>query len=40
MQGFCQRKRERQHTMDKMSLDTSQVYTYDKKQDDDSKKCS
>jgi len=35
-----ERKEERQHTMDKMSVDTSEAHTYDKKRDDDSEKCS
>jgi len=35
-----EREEERQHTMEKMSLDTSEVHTYDKNQDDDSEKCS
>lgn len=34
------RKEERQHTMDKMSVDTSEAHTYDKDSDDDSEKCS
>jgi hypothetical protein len=35
-----ERKEERQRTMDKMSVDTSEVHTYDKNQADDSEKCS
>lgn len=35
-----EREEERQHTMDKMSIDTSEVHTYDKNKDDDSEKCS
>ncbi|NDY72793.1 hypothetical protein DO021_00860 [Desulfobacter hydrogenophilus] len=35
-----EREEERQHTMDKMSIDTSEAHTYDKNQDDDSEKCS
>jgi len=35
-----ERKEERQRTMDKMSVDTSETHTYDKNQDDDSEKCS
>lgn len=35
-----EREEERQHTMDKMSIDTCEVHTYDKNQDDNSKKCA
>ncbi len=35
-----QRKKERQKTMDKMSLDTSIAHTYDKNRLEDGKKCS
>jgi hypothetical protein len=35
-----ERKEERQHTMDKMSMDTSEAHTYDKDRADDSEKCS
>jgi hypothetical protein len=35
-----ERNEERQHTMDKMSINTSEVHTYDKNKDDDSEKCS
>jgi hypothetical protein len=35
-----EKEKERQHTMDKMSIDTSEAHTYDKNQDDDSKKCA
>ena len=35
-----EREKERQHTMDKMSIDRSEAHTYDKNQDDDSKKCA
>lgn len=34
------RKEERQRTMDKMSVDTSEAHTYDKNRADDSEKCS
>jgi hypothetical protein len=34
-----ERNEERQHTMDKMSVDTSEVHTYDKNRADDSEKC-
>lgn len=35
-----ERKEERQHTMDKMSVGTSEAHTYDKDRADDSEKCS
>lgn len=35
-----EREKERQHTMDKMSINTSEAHTYDKNQDNDSKKCA
>ncbi|MEX1302763.1 MAG: hypothetical protein AB1Z38_09460 [Desulfotignum sp.] len=35
-----ERKKERQETMDKMSIDTSEAHTYDKRQSDDGEKCS
>lgn len=35
-----EKEKERQHTMDKMSMETSEAHTYDKNQDDDSEKCS
>jgi hypothetical protein len=35
-----ERNEERQKTMDKMSVDTSEAHTYDKDQADDSEKCS
>lgn len=35
-----EKKEERQRTMDKMSMDTSEAHTYDKNQTDDSEKCS
>jgi hypothetical protein len=31
---------ERQETMDKMSIDTSEAHTYDKSKSDDGEKCS
>lgn len=34
------RKKERQETMDKMSIDTSEAHTYDKNKSDDEEKCS
>jgi len=34
------RKKERQETMDKMSIDTSEAHTYDKNKSDDAEKCS
>ncbi len=33
-----ERKKERQETMDKMSIDTSEVHTYDKKKSEDGDK--
>jgi hypothetical protein len=35
-----ERKKERQETMDKMSIDTSEAHTYDKKKSEDGEKCS
>lgn len=35
-----ERKKERQETMDKMSIDTSEAHTYDKNKSDDGEKCS
>ncbi len=35
-----ERKKERQETMDKMSIDTSEAHTYDKSKSDDGEKCS
>ena len=35
-----ERNKERQETMDKMSIDTSEAHTYDKRKSDDSEKCS
>jgi hypothetical protein len=35
-----ERKKERQETMDKMSIDTSEAHTYDKSKSDDNEKCS
>ena len=35
-----QRKEERQHTMDKMSLHSSEAHTYDKSKEDGSEQCS
>ncbi len=34
------RKKERQETMDKMSIDTSEAHTYDKNKSGDDEKCS
>ncbi len=34
------RKQERQETMDKMSIDTSEAHTYDKNNPEDGEKCS
>ena len=34
------RKKERQETMDKMSIDTSEAHTYDKDKSGDEEKCS
>ncbi|MBG0779866.1 MAG: hypothetical protein H0S81_08070, partial [Desulfotignum balticum] len=35
-----ERNKERQETMDKMSIDTSEAHTYDKSKSDDGEKCS
>ena len=35
-----ERKKERQETMDKMSIDTSEAHTYDKNKSEDGEKCS
>jgi len=35
-----ERNKERQETMDKMSIDTSEAHTYDKNKSDDGEKCS
>lgn len=35
-----ERKKERQETMDKMSIDTSEAHTYDKNASEDGEKCS
>ncbi len=35
-----ERKKERQETMDKMSIDTSDAHTYDKNRSEDGEKCS
>ncbi len=35
-----ERKKERQETMDKMSIDTSVAHTYDKNKSEDGEKCS
>ncbi len=35
-----EKEKERQHTMDKMSIDTSEAHTYDKNRDEDSEKCA
>ncbi|WP_020588202.1 hypothetical protein [Desulfobacter curvatus] len=35
-----EKEEQRQHTMDKMSIATSEAHTYDKNQDADSEKCS
>lgn len=35
-----ERKKERQETMDKMSIDTSEAHTYDKNRSEDGEKCS
>ena len=40
MDKVIERNRERQKTMDKMSINSSQAYTYDKNARDDGRRCS